>query len=220
MSNIRIAIDGPSGSGKSTIAKLIAKKYNLKYINTGLVYRALAFKLIELGINIQNEDKVKENIQNIKINLLENEIVDLNGVKLDSELRSDNVSQASSVIASYSSVRNYAVKIQMLEASRKGVIMDGRDTTFKIMPDADFKFFLDTDAEIRAKRRVEQNSKIGFSTDYEKILSEIKIRDHRDRTREVDPLHQTADAHLIDTSEMTIENVVKEIIEIIEKDTL
>ncbi len=217
MSEYKIAIDGPSGSGKSTVAKLIANKYGLKYVNTGLVYRSIAFKLIELNIDMKNKRLVTKNLKNCDIKLLKDEIVNLNGVNLKSELRSDKVSQAASIIASYSSVRKFATKIQINEATSNGVIMDGRDTTFKIMPNADFKFFLDTDADTRARRRVEQNSQIGFSTNYQEILSEIKIRDHRDRNRKVDPLHKTEDAFLIDTSKMTIDDVVNKIVSIIEK---
>lgn len=217
MEEFRIAIDGPSGSGKSTVAKQIAKKYNLKYINTGLVYRAVALKLIEDKINIDDAIAVESSLNSIKVKLLRNEIVELNGIEVSDALRSDLVSQNASIIATYPAVRKYAVNIQKSESARSGVIMDGRDTTFKIMPNADFKFFLDTSPEVRAKRRLSQNEEFGYSTDYDKILKEIKTRDHRDRTRKVDPLHKTKDAYLINASDMTIEEVVEKIIQIIEK---
>lgn len=217
MNKNRIAIDGPSGSGKSTVAKIIGKKLGLKYINTGLVYRAIALKIHKDNIDINDEESVVKHLVNIKINLLKDEVVNLNGEEVTSQLRTDEISQGASKVASYLKVREFAVKIQIDEASNEGVIMDGRDTTFKIMPNADFKFFLDTIPEIRAQRRVKQNKEIGFSTDYDKILSEIKERDHRDRTRMADPLHKTLDAHLIDASNMTIDDVVNEIINIIKK---
>lgn len=215
MYDYRIAIDGPSGSGKSTVAKEIARIYNLKYINTGLVYRAIALHIIENGLDVQDEDEVVNELKNINIKLLKNEIVELNGHEVSNALRSDDVSQNASIVASYSAVRKFAVDIQKHEGARKGVIMDGRDTTFKIMPDADVKIFLDTSPEVRAKRRVDQNEELGYSTNYEEILEEIRIRDRRDRTREVDPLHVTEGAHLIDASEMSIDDVVQKIQDII-----
>ena len=217
MEKHRIAIDGPSGSGKSTVAKKIASKYNLKYINTGLVYRAIAYKLIQDEINVNDERAVESSLPGINIKLLRNEIVELNGVEITKELRSDEVSQTASVVASYSKVRIFAVNIQKIEGTRNGVVMDGRDTTFKIMPNADVKIFLDTSPEVRARRRQEQNQELGYSTDYNTILKEIQIRDERDRTRETDPLHITKGAHLIDASDMTIDQVVDTIVNIIEK---
>lgn len=211
----RIAIDGPSGSGKSTIAKRIAELYGLKYINTGLVYRAIAFEIIRSKINPKNEEEVSNLLNNIRIKMLPNEVIDLNGEEITLALRSDEVSQVASIVASYPKVRDFAVNIQKEEANKESVIMDGRDTTFKIMPDADIKIFLDTSAEVRAKRRVDQNKKLGYSIDYDEILKEIKIRDKRDRTRSVDPLHKTDDAHLIDASDMSIDEVVEKIKEII-----
>ena len=217
MPEYRIAIDGPSGSGKSTIAKMIAKEYDLKYINTGLVYRAIALYLEQNFIDANDEDLVVEELKNIDIKLLKNEVTELNGVEVTTELRSDAVSQAASIVASYSKVREFAVNIQKREGSRLGVIMDGRDTTFKIMPDADLKIFLDTTPEVRARRRVEQNEKLGYSTDYDEILNEIKIRDQRDRTRETDPLHKTEDAHLIDASDLSIDQVIDKIKELLKE---
>ena len=217
MSKYRIAIDGPSGSGKSTISKLIAKKYNLKYINTGLVYRSIVWYLIKENININDEKSVLEQLKNIKIKLLKNEIVNINSQKLSKELRTNKISQFSSIVASYKKVREYALKIQRQESSIKGIIMDGRDTTFKIMPDADIKIFLDTSSEVRAKRRMIQNNELGYNSNYDKILKEIEERDHRDRTRKIDPLHQTKDSHLIDASNMTIQEVVESISIIIQR---
>lgn len=216
VSKLRIAIDGPSGSGKSTVAKQIAKMYHMKYINTGLVYRAIALFAIKNSIDINNESKIVETLKDIKIQMHKNEMINLNGEEVTKELRSDIVSKNASVAASYKDVREFAVDIQKAEGSQPGVIMDGRDTTFKIMPDADIKIFLDTSAEVRANRRLEQNRELGYSTDYEEILKDITERDFRDRNREVDPLHKTKDAILIDASKMTIQEVVKQIEDIIE----
>ncbi len=215
MKKYRIAIDGPSASGKSIVAKKIASLYNLKYINSGLVYRAIAFWLLNQNVNIDDKDQVKKNLIKIKIKLLENEIVDLNGTKVFKELRSDVISQKASLVSSYSFVREYANLIQKDIAKNKGVIIEGRDITFNIMPDADVKIFLDTKLEIRAKRRWKQNQELGYFTSYENILNEIKIRDKRDKNRKKDPLHKTKDSFLIDSSNLTVQEVVDKIIKII-----
>lgn len=215
ISKYKIAIDGPSASGKSVVAKRIAKLFNLNYINTGLVYRAIAFWLINKNINVRDQKEVKKNLINIKIKLLKDEIVDLNGNKFSTELRSDLVSQKASLVSSYSFVREFAILIQKDMAKKEGVIMEGRDTTFNIIPNADLKIFLDTKPEIRAKRRLKQNQELGYSTKYETILKEIIIRDERDRNRKNDPLHKVKDAFLIDSSNLTIEEVVDKIIKII-----
>ena len=213
---LRIAIDGPSGSGKSTVAKILAKKYHLKYINTGLVYRAIAFSARSNNIDVEDEVKIKKLLSKISISLLNNEIVKIDDKEYSSELRDDIISQYASVVASYIPVRNYATKMQIKEAKRKGIIMDGRDTTFKVMPNADVKIFLDTSPEVRAERRLKQNKELGFSENYDEILKEIILRDKRDRERKLDPLHLTKDAHFIDSSDMSLDNVVNEIMKIIE----
>ncbi|MCK5945836.1 MAG: (d)CMP kinase, partial [Mycoplasmataceae bacterium] len=127
------------------------------------------------------------------------------------EVRADVVSSKASIVASISNVREWAVTLQQQAAESKGVVMDGRDTTFVVLPNADIKIFLDTDVKVRAKRRQEQNEKLGFSTNYDKVLKELEVRDHRDRTREKDPLHKTEDAILIDSSKISLEDVVKKI---------
>lgn len=208
---LRIAIDGPSGSGKSSVAKAIADKFGLNYINTGLVYRAIAFFFISKNIDFNDTEKMIELLDRIEINLLPDEKVELNKSILKNELRSDEVSQNASKVAAISEIRKFAVEVQIKSGGKAGVIMDGRDTTFKIMPDADLKIFLDTDPEVRAKRRVEQNRKLGFSVDYDQILNEIKTRDHRDRNRETDPLHKTEDAFLIDASNLSLDEVIMEV---------
>ncbi|MCK5807286.1 MAG: (d)CMP kinase [Mycoplasmataceae bacterium] len=213
---LRVAIDGPSGSGKSTVAKMIAAEYDLKYVNTGLVYRAIAFSAHNNNVDVNNEAGVKELLSTISISLLNNEIVRINDKEYSSELRDDRISQYASIVASYIPVRDFAAKMQMNEAKRKGIIMDGRDTTFKIMPNADVKIFLDTSPEVRAQRRLDQNKELGFSQNYEEILREIKLRDKRDRERKLDPLHVTEGAHLIDASDMTLNEVVSKINKIVE----
>ena len=217
MKKINIAIDGPSGSGKSTVAKLISEKYHLTYINTGLVYRAIALNAILSHIDINNEKQVAQSLEEDMIELHENELVFLKGNDVSYQLRDDKVSRFASVVAAMTPVRKFAIKLQKRYATQKGIIMDGRDTTFRIMPNADLKIFLDTSATVRAKRRQKQNQELGFNNDYDQILSEIKDRDHRDKTREIDPLHKVDDAHLIDASNMSIKEVVEHVSNLIDK---
>lgn len=214
---VSIAIDGPSGSGKSTVAKMLAKKYGLTYINTGLVYRAVALNALDEGVDLNDQSAVEKTLDDGMIVLLEDEQVMLKGANVSKALRRDEVSQGASKVASIPHVREWAVKLQKEYGARDGIIMDGRDTTFKIMPNADIKIFLDTSAEIRAQRRVDQNKDLGFNVNYEEILEEIKERDFRDRNREVDPLHKTDDAILIDASHMSIQQVVDTISTYVDK---
>ncbi len=208
---LNIAIDGPSGSGKSSAAKAIAAKYNMKYVNTGLVYRAIALNVINEELDLDNQREIVESLEESMIELRPNEVVFLKGVNVTKEVRRDDVSQAASKCAAISEVRSYALKIMQTTAEQKGVIMDGRDTTFKVLPNAELKFFIDTTADVRANRRVEQNNKLGLDTNYESVLKEIEERDHRDKTRELDPLQIVDDAILIDSSEMNLDQVIEEI---------
>lgn len=211
MSLIRIAIDGPSGSGKSTIARKVASAFKLKYINTGLIYRAVAFYMISHKIDLTDTDKVINNLLKISISLKADEVTMLNGIDVTKELRRDEVSQGASKVGAINEVRAFATEIAIDESKKPGVIMDGRDTTFNTMKDADLKIYLETSPEVRAKRRQEQNKELGLSTDYVMILNEILERDDRDKNREKDPLHVTKDAHLIDATNMDVDKVFEEI---------
>jgi len=210
---INIAIDGPSGSGKSSAAKAVAKELGLNYINTGLVYRAIALHIIKNSIELKAEVIAKE-LPKIKIRLLKQERVILNGEKVFEELRDDKVSKIASIIAAMPLVREFALKVQRYYATQKGIVMDGRDTTFKVMPNADLKIFLDTDPKVRAQRRVEQNKALGYDTNFDEVFKEIVARDKRDRTREKDPLHKTDDAILIDSTNMSLEEVIHKVVKL------
>ena len=211
MSRIRIAIDGPSGSGKSTIARMLADEFKLKYINTGLIYRAVALFSIEKEINFADQQRIIDNLSSINISLMANEVTLLNGIDVTKKLRRDDVSQGASKVGAIDKVREFATEIAIHESKKPGVIMDGRDTTFNTMKDADLKIYLDTSPEVRAKRRQNQNKELGLSVDYELILSEILERDKRDKGREKDPLHVTSDAHVVDATNMSIEQVFESI---------
>ncbi|WKX02617.1 (d)CMP kinase [Candidatus Mycoplasma mahonii] len=205
---LNIAIDGPSGTGKSSVAKLVAEKFKLKYINTGLVYRSIALNAIELKVDLDKPANIIEALKNLTIELLDNEEVKINDVKVTKKLRGDDVSQASSKVAAIPEVRMFALKIMKDAAKYGGIIMDGRDTTFRVLPNADLKFFITTDIITRTKRRVKQNKKLGLNVDYDKVFNEIQKRDNRDTTREFDPLHVVEDAVLVDSSNMTLNDVV------------
>lgn len=211
MKKINIAIDGPSGSGKSSAAKAVAKLLGYKYINTGLVYRAIALHCINEHIDVTDELSVTSSLDKTKIVLLENEKVILNGEDVSKDVRSDHVSKAASIVASIGEVRTWSVKLQQTLAQDKGVVMDGRDTTFVVLPEAELKIYLETDAGVRATRRVEQNKVLGFSTNYEEILAELEERDYRDKNRKQDPLHRVADAILIDSSQMSLKQVIEKV---------
>lgn len=210
-----VAIDGPSGVGKSTIARLLAKKWQLFYLNTGLVYRAVALKILLLDIDYEKESEIIKILKPHMIKLNIDETVELDNKDVTLELRSDNISQLASKISTYPSVREYALKIQMEYAKNNGIIAEGRDTTFRVLPHADIKIYLDTSQEVRAQRRVNQNAQLGFNTNYDEILQAIIERDHRDLNRELDPLHKTADAVYIDASYLSIDDVVEKINQII-----
>lgn len=216
MSKINIAIDGPSGSGKSTIAKLLAKKYDLNYLNTGLVYRAIAINAIDEEVNLNDEEEVMSTIHDGMIEMLPNERVSLNGQDISKIVRSDEASQGASKVSAHTRVRAWAVALQKKYGEEGGIIMDGRDTTFKILPDAHVKVYLDTTPEVRAKRRVKQNEELGFNVNYETILNEINERDHRDKNRETDPLQIVKDAVYIDATSLSIEQVIEKISQYVE----
>ena len=211
-----VAIDGPSGAGKSTIAKKIAKKWHLFYLNTGLVYRAIALKVLLEKIDFNHEENILKILKPNMIKLKVDETVDLDNQDVSLEVRSDEVSQLASKLSTYEGVRNYALKIQQKYAQNKGIIAEGRDTTFRVLPHADIKVYLDTLPEVRAQRRVNQNAQLGYNTNYDEILEEIIERDERDQNRKFDPLHQTKDAIYLDGSYLSVDEVVEKINKIIE----
>ncbi|TCG10470.1 (d)CMP kinase [Mycoplasma todarodis] len=215
MNKKNIAIDGPASSGKSTVAKIVAKELGYIYINTGLMYRTVAYNAIQNGIDLQDEKAVSESFVSGMIKLLPNEVVELNGKKLINELRDDIISNGASTVARYESVRAKCVSEQQKMAEEKGVVMDGRDITSIVLPNAEVKVFMWASPEERANRRVKQNNELGYSTDFDKILKEINDRDYQDMNREIGPLVQVEDAVKLDTTDYSIEQVVEEIIKLV-----
>lgn len=208
---IQIAVDGPAGSGKSTISKIIADKLNIIYIDTGAMYRAVTYAALNRELDLQDEVKISELSESLSIDFRDKSIF-LDGKNIDKEIRENMVSRNVSKVSAYARVRKRLVDLQRLFSEKKSVIMDGRDIGTVVFPNADFKFYLDASAEIRGKRRFLELREKGEHIPLEKIIEEIKTRDLSDSQRENSPLRKAEDAIIIDTGDMTVEEVVREII--------
>lgn len=204
---ISIAIDGPAGAGKSTIAKLIGEKYNLMYINTGSMYRAVTLFAMRKGIEPNQVDDLCELIDTLKM-YFDNDNLFVNDIDVTDELRSIEVTNNVSRYASILEVRQKLVEMQQEIAKNYNVIMDGRDIGTVVLKNASLKIFLTARAEERAKRRYDELIAKNVKVDYNNILEDIKKRDYIDSNREVDPLRKAEDAIEIDTSTMSISEVV------------
>lgn len=212
-----IAIDGPAGAGKSTIARAVAKKMNLIYVDTGAMYRAIALFLIRQKTDLQNQDKIIEQCKSADVTIrYENgvQVVYLNGENVNAYLRTEEVGSAASVISSITKVREKLVELQRRLAAESDCIMDGRDIGTCVLPKAQTKIYLTASSSVRAKRRFDELTAKGESCELEKIQADIEERDHRDMSREISPLRQAEDAVLVDTSAMTIQEAVDRIIAI------
>lgn len=210
MKNITIAIDGPAGAGKSTVAKFIAKKLSIIYLDTGAMYRAVALYALRQNVDPCNETAVLPLLKNIDIQIKYDENgqrVLLNNEDVSTAIREHNISQAASDISKIKQVRLMLVDMQREIAAQNNVIMDGRDIGSYVLPNADVKFYLTAAAEVRAKRRVAELEEKGQKADYEEILNSIIIRDENDTKRDFAPLVKTEDAILVDSTYMNIEEV-------------
>lgn len=205
--NFKIAIDGPGGAGKSTIAKLVAKKLKIDYIDTGAMYRALGLKMMNLGIDFADEEAIKELLTKTEIDFVDGEII-LDGEVVSSLIRTPEVSMAASKVSAFAFVRKHMVAAQQKMSESKSVIMDGRDICTDVFPDAQYKYFVTANAEERARRRHKELLEKGQNAVYEQVLADIKERDHNDSTRAASPLKKADDAELLDTTNMTIDQVV------------
>lgn len=209
-----IAIDGPAGSGKSTIAKLLANDYHILYLDTGAMYRACALAAIRAGIDVEDEVQVCDLMRGLKLSVIYRDGVQhtmLGNEDVSSCLRSSEVTMAASTISRHASVRMKMVEKQREIAGKMSCVLDGRDIGTFVLPDADFKFFLTATPEVRAQRRYEELTAKGELVDFETLKNEIAARDKQDSTREVAPLKKAEDAILIDTSDMTIDQVLETI---------
>ena len=210
-----VAIDGPAGSGKGTVAKLVAEKCNLLYIDTGAMYRAIAYLSLKNNIDITEEDKIVSLALNSKIEFIDGKTY-LNGEDISKEIRTMEVTKIVSPISSIVKLREILVDLQREMAKDYDVIMEGRDITTVVFPNANYKFYLDASVEERANRRYKENVEKGISSSYEEILDNIIKRDYNDMHKEVGSLTRTSDSIYIDSTNMTIDEVVNKIISIIE----
>jgi CMP/dCMP kinase len=217
---ISIAIDGPAAAGKSTVAKIIAEHYSYIYIDTGAMYRALTYKALQNNVDLKDEEKVADVLSSIIIELQPSEdgqIVLVNEDNVTEIIRSNEVTNNVSIVAMHPKVRDEMLKRQRILARTGGVVMDGRDIGTHVLPDAELKIFLRATVEERAKRRHEENQKKGYSSDFEQLKQEIANRDKLDSEREVAPLRKAEDAIEIDTTALSIHDVVKRIEDYIEE---
>jgi len=208
-----IAIDGPAGAGKSTIARKLAEKLGYLYIDTGAMYRALTYCALKKGVNINDSEKLTDLAERVDIFLSADEDGQLRvycgGEDVTPHLRDPMVSQCVSRVAEVPGVRHRMVELQRKMASAGGVIMDGRDIGTYVLPDAQLKFFITADLEERARRRLKDLEKQGYEADFEEVKKEIAMRDVKDSSRALAPLKKAEDAVLIDTTNLTVDEVLQ-----------
>ena len=214
---LNIAIDGPSAAGKSTIAKRLAKKMDYIHLDTGAMYRCIAYKAIQENIDLQDEENIGKMIDRTAIRLTAQGQVFLDEVEMKDLIRTNEVSMATSKVSQLKTVREKLVERQQKMAEDKGVIMDGRDIGTVVLPQAEVKIFLTASAEARAQRRYDENVAKGISSDYDQLVKEIALRDKQDTERKNSPLRKAEDAVCVDSSNMSIDEVVEAIEAIVEK---
>lgn len=215
MKKISIAIDGPSAAGKSTIAKIIAKKLDYVYIDTGAMYRCVGYYCLNNDVDLDDETAVSKALKEIKIEMDSANQVYLNQINVSQDIRKDEISMAASVISKYQPVRDFLVKQQRQMASLGGVILDGRDIGTVVLPNADLKIYQVASSKTRAKRRYLENLERGLEADLQTIQEEIEERDYQDMHRQISPLKKADDAIEIDTSDLTLDQVVEKVMELI-----
>ena len=212
-----VAIDGPAGAGKSTIAKQIARKLGYIYVDTGAMYRAMAYYLIQNQVDAADQEAIAASCQHADISICYQDgeqVVLLNGENVNAYLRTEAVGNMASVSSVVPEVRKKLVELQQKLARETDVVMDGRDIGTVVLPDADVKVYLTASVETRAKRRFLELQEKGEPADLAKIAADIEDCDYRDMHRDISPLRQAEDATLVDSSDMTIDQVVERILEL------
>ena len=216
-----IAIDGPAGAGKSTIAKALAKELGYQYVDTGAIYRTVAYFLDLLGVSPKDVDGVERYIDELNVDIQYDETgkqhMIMNGMDVSDEIRTQDISQKASLVSAHKVVRDVLLDMQRDVAKKHNVIMDGRDIGTVVLPNATVKIFLTASAEVRAKRRTDELVAKGQKADYEQTLKDIQQRDYQDSHRPIAPLKQAEDAVLLDTSELDIPGVLEAMKQIISK---
>jgi cytidylate kinase len=215
-----VAIDGPAGAGKSTIAKRVAKDLGYIYVDTGAMYRAMAYYFLSNGIASDDEEKIAEACKTVDISIAYvdgEQCVFLNGENVNGVIRTEEVGNMASATSVYPVVRTKLVELQRTLAGKTNVIMDGRDIGTVVLPDANVKIFLTASSAVRAKRRFDELTAKGVTCDIDQIEADIIDRDYRDMHRETSPLMQAEDAILLDSSSLSIDEVVEQIKKLIQK---
>lgn len=217
--HFNIALDGPSGAGKSTVAKALAKRLDIIYLDTGAMYRSLAYVAVKQGIDVNDEDAVKPMLDNLDMKIItgDSQQIIVNGENVTPFIREHYVSKAASDISALPSVRIKLVELHREIAKNDCVVLDGRDIGTYVLPDAKYKFFITATPEVRAKRRFEELKAKGDAPSYEKVLEDIKVRDYNDSHRAFAPLKQADDAVLVDTTNMSIDEVIDFVLNKMEK---
>ena len=220
---IAVAIDGPAGAGKSTIAKKASEQLGFIYVDTGAIYRAVALACIDSNISIDDLESVEALLPGLDIRIIffngEQHIL-LNDTDVSERIREENVSMAASRVSAIPQVRSYLLDLQRDFAKRDNVIMDGRDIGTVVLPNAQVKIFLTASPEVRAKRRVLQLEEKGMEADFDKILFDIVQRDFNDTNRKTAPLKPAENAVTVDTTELTLDEVIEKIVSIIKDQTI
>ena len=204
---IRIAVDGPSGAGKSTIAKAVAQKLSIDYIDTGAMYRAIGYKMLKEGISVDDLAGIQNLLDTTEIDFSKGDTI-LDGQVVNDLIRTPEISKQASRCSAVAIVRKKLVDLQQKMGQAQSVVMDGRDIGTVVFPDAEYKFFITASPEERAKRRYKELLDKGQKVDYEQVLADITARDYNDSTRDVTPLRKAEDAIEVDTTNMSIEEVI------------
>jgi len=215
-----IAIDGPVGAGKSTIAKLVAKKLNIIYIDTGAMYRAVGLYVVRCGLDVKNPDDVKSVLDEINLDVRlasDGQTIFLNGEDVTNLIRTPEISMAASAVSAVSEVREKLVEMQREMANSKSVVMDGRDIGTVVLPNATTKIFLTASLDTRADRRYKELIKKGQKVTLEDVKNDIVLRDNNDMSRATSPLKQAEDAILLDSTGKSLDEVVLEVISYVKK---
>ena len=217
MKRINIAIDGPSAAGKSTISKEIAKRMGYVHLDTGAMYRSTAYKASLCGVSWEDEDKLADMLQTTEIQLTTDGKVILDGKDVSFEIRQNDISRGASDVSKHEKVRKELVKRQQQMALDKGFVMDGRDIGTVVLTDAELKIYQTASAKKRAERRYKENLEKGIESNLDEIEAAIVARDYQDMNREVSPLKKADDAVVLDTSDLTIQEAVDAVMEMITK---
>lgn len=217
--HFNIALDGPSGAGKSTVAKALAKRLDIIYLDTGAMYRSLAYVAVKQGLDVNDEAAVKPMLDNLDMKIItgDSQQIIVNGENVTPFIREHYVSKAASDISALPSVRIKLDELQREIAKNDCVVLDGRDIGTYVLPDAKYKFFITATPEVRAKRRFDELKAKGDAPSYEKVLEDIKVRDYNDSHRAFAPLKQADDAVLVDTTNMSIDEVIDFVLNKMEK---